>query len=63
MYLLLILQELVMKSNQKLTFLPFTVLVTELCQRVGVYRDTTRDIKVIPSSSMDIEWIEVEYIL
>uniref|UniRef100_M1DTF5 Putative plant transposon protein domain-containing protein n=1 Tax=Solanum tuberosum TaxID=4113 RepID=M1DTF5_SOLTU len=58
---LLISQEKAIRAKQKLISLPFPVLITELSQHAGVPRDTTRDIEVTPSSSIDIQRIEVEF--
>uniref|UniRef100_M1DWX0 Polyprotein protein n=1 Tax=Solanum tuberosum TaxID=4113 RepID=M1DWX0_SOLTU len=42
---LLMSQEIAMRTKQKLTSLPFPVLVTELCLQAGVPHDTTRDVE------------------
>uniref|UniRef100_M1DHT5 Putative plant transposon protein domain-containing protein n=1 Tax=Solanum tuberosum TaxID=4113 RepID=M1DHT5_SOLTU len=58
---LLISQELALRAKQKLTSLSFLVLITKLCQRARIPRDTTRYIEVTPSFSIDIQSIEVEF--
>uniref|UniRef100_M1DIN9 Putative plant transposon protein domain-containing protein n=1 Tax=Solanum tuberosum TaxID=4113 RepID=M1DIN9_SOLTU len=51
---LLVSQDIAMRAKQTQTSLPFPVLITVLCRRAGVPRDPTSDIKVNPSSSIDI---------
>ncbi|KAG5570882.1 hypothetical protein H5410_060648, partial [Solanum commersonii] len=58
---LLTAQEMVMRAEQKLTSLSFSVLITELCRCVGVPRDPANDIEVIPSSSTNIWCINAEF--
>lgn len=58
---LLVSQEMAMKAKQMQTSLPFPILITELYQYAGVPRDHAGDIKVTPSSSIDIWCIEVEF--
>ncbi|KAK4725321.1 hypothetical protein R3W88_028100 [Solanum pinnatisectum] len=59
---LLISQEMAMRAKQKMMSMPFPILVTELCRRAGVPRDTTRDVEVTLFSSTDIQHIEAEFI-
>uniref|UniRef100_M1DY40 Putative plant transposon protein domain-containing protein n=1 Tax=Solanum tuberosum TaxID=4113 RepID=M1DY40_SOLTU len=58
---LLVSQDIAMRAKQTQTSLPFPVLITVLCRRAGVPRDPTSDIKVNPSSSIDIRRIEAEF--
>ncbi|KAG5613713.1 hypothetical protein H5410_013537 [Solanum commersonii] len=51
-----------MIAKQKLTYLPFPILITELCRSAGLPRDTARDIEVTSLSSTDIWRIETEFI-
>uniref|UniRef100_M1DKU6 Putative plant transposon protein domain-containing protein n=1 Tax=Solanum tuberosum TaxID=4113 RepID=M1DKU6_SOLTU len=58
---LLISQKMVVRAKEKLSSMPFPVLITELCQCARVPRDTMRDVEVTQSSSTDIQHIEAEF--
>ncbi|KAG5600559.1 hypothetical protein H5410_031929 [Solanum commersonii] len=58
---LLISKEMAMRAKQMKTFLPFPILIIELCRPAEVPQDVAKDIEVTPSSSTDIYRIEFMY--
>lgn len=59
----LIVDEILQHVRQEQTSLPFTLLIIQLCERVGVPFWTSTNVRITPASFSDDRWIEAECLI